>query len=109
MENKQYLNIEFYGDMKWLEADYTDQLKSYSLTIIDKVISIQHADIYCDDTTVEGKVIMTNNDILEFRGNSQSQTLKINNEKINVNTDTDFILNLISSEYTKYIYSKLNI
>ena len=108
MNNKQYLNIEFYGDIKWLEADYTNQLKSYSLIIIDKVISIQHADIYCDDTIVEGKVIMTNNDILEFRGNSQSQTLKINNEKINVNTDTDFILNLISSEYTKYIYSKLN-
>ena len=52
---------------------------------------------------------MTNNDTLEFKGNSQSQTLKINNEKINVNTDTDFILNLIFSEYTKYIYSKLNI
>ena len=52
---------------------------------------------------------MTNNDILEFRGNSQSQTLKINNGKIDINTDTDFILNLISSEYTKYIYSKLNI
>ena len=95
--------------MKWLEADYTNQLKNYSLVIIDKVISIQHADIYCDDTTVEGKVIMTNNDILEFIGNSQTQTLKINNEKINVNTDTDFILNLIFSEYTKYIYSKLNI
>ena len=109
MENKQYLNIEFYGDMKWLEADYINQLKNYSLVIIDKVISIQHADIYCDDTTVEGKVIMTNNDILEFRGNSQTQTLKINNEKINVNTDTDFILNLIFLEYTKYIYSKLNI
>ena len=109
MENKQYLNIEFYGDMKWLEADYANQLKNYSLAIIDKVISIQHADIYCDDTTVEGKVIMTNNDILEFRGNSQSQTLKINNGKIDINTDTDFILNLISSEYTKYIYSKLNI
>ena len=109
MESKQYLNIEFYGDMKWLEADYANQLKNYSLAIIDKVISIQHADIYCDDTTVEGKVIMTNNDILEFRGNSQSQTLKINNGKIDINTDTDFILNLISSEYTKYIYSKLNI
>ena len=109
MENKQYLNIKFYGDMKWLEADYTDQLKSYSLTIIDKAISIQHADIYCDDITVEGKVIMTNNDTLEFKGNSQSQTLKINNKKIDINTDTDFILNLISSEYTKYIYSKLNI
>ena len=109
MENKQYLNIEFYGDMKWLEADYTDQLKSYSLTIIDKAISIQHADIYCDDTTVEGKIVMTNNDTLEFKGNSQSQTLKINNKKIDINTDTDFILNLISSEYTKYIYSKLNI
>ena len=109
MENKQYLNIEFYGDMKWLEADYTDQLKSYSLTIIDKVISIRYADIYCDDITVEGKVIMTNNDTLEFKGDSQSQTLKINNKKINVNTDTDFILNLIFSEYTKYIYSKLNI
>ena len=109
MENKQHLNIEFYGDMKWLEADYTNQLKNYSLVIIDKVISIQHADIYCDDTTVEGKVIMTNNDILEFIGNSQTQTLKINNEKINVNTDTDFILNLIFLEYTKYIYSKLNI
>ena len=109
MENKQYLNIEFYGDMKCLEADYTNQLKNYSLMIIDKVISIQHADIYCDDTTIEGKVIMTNNDTLEFKGDSQSQTLKINNEKINVNTDTDFILNLIFSEYTKYIYSKLNI
>ena len=109
MESKQYLNIEFYGDMKWLEADYTDQLKNYSLAIIDKAISIQHADIYCDDTTVEGKVIMTNNDILEFRGNSQSQTLKINNEKIDINTDTDFILNLIFSECTKYIYSKLNL
>ena len=108
MENKQYLNIEFYGDMKCLEADYANQLKNYSLVIIDKVISIQHADIYCDDITVEGKVIMTNNDILEFKGDSQSQTLKINNEKINVNTDTDFILNLIFSEYTKYIYSKLN-
>ena len=109
MENKQYLNIEFYGDMKWLEADYANQLKNYSLAIIDKVISIQHADIYCDDTIVEGKIIMTNNDALEFKGDSQSQTLKINNEKINVNTDTDFILNLIFSEYTKYIYSKLNI
>ena len=109
MENKQYLNIEFYGDMKCLEADYTNQLKNYSLMIIDKVISIQHADIYCDDDTVEGKVVMTNNDTLEFKGDSQSQTLKINNEKINVNTDTDFILNLIFSEYTKYIYSKLNI
>ena len=108
MENKQYLNIEFYGDMKCLEADYTNQLKNYSLMIIDKVISIQHANIYCDDITVEGKIIMTNNDILEFKGDSQSQTLKINNEKINVNTDTDFILNLIFSEYTKYIYSKLN-
>ena len=108
MENKQYLNIEFYGDMKWLEADYINQLKNYSLAIIDKAISIQHADIYCDDITVEGKIIMTNNDILEFKGDSQSQTLKINNEKINVNTDTDFILNLIFSEYTKYIYSKLN-
>ena len=109
MENKQYLNIEFYGDMKLLEADYINQLKNYSLMIIDKVISIQHANIYCDDDTVEGKVVMTNNDTLEFKGNSQSQTLKINNEKINVNTDTDFILNLIFSEYTKYIYSKLNI
>ena len=109
MENKQYLNIEFYGDMKLLEADYINQLKNYSLVIIDKAISIQHADIYCDDITVEGKVIMTNNDTLEFKGDSQSQTLKINNEKINVNTDTDFILNLIFSEYTKYIYSKLNI
>ena len=109
MESKQYLNIEFYGDMKWLEADYANQLKNYSLAIIDKVISIQHADIYCDDTIVEGKVVMTNNDTLEFKGDSQTQTLKINNEKINVNTDTDFILNLISSEYTKYIYSKLNI
>ena len=109
MENKQYLNIEFYGDMKCLEADYTNQLKNYSLMIIDKVISIQHADIYCDDTTVEGKVIMTNNDTLEFKGDSQSQTLKINNEKIDINTDTEFILNLIFSEYTKYIYSKLNI
>ena len=108
MENKQYLNIEFYGDMKWLEADYINQLKNYSLTIINKTISIHHADIYCDDATVEGKVIMTNNDILEFKGNSQSQTLKINNEKIDINTDTDFILNLIFSEYTKYIYSKLN-
>ena len=107
MENKQYLNIEFYGDMKCLEADYANQLKNYSLVIIDKVISIQHADIYCDDITVEGKVIMTNNDILEFKGDSQSQTLKINNEKIDI-TDTDFILNLIFSEYTKYIYSKLN-
>ena len=109
MDNKQYLNIEFYGDMKWLEADYINQLKNYSLVIIDKAISIQDADIYCDDDTVEGKVVMTNNDTLEFKGNSQSQTLKINNEKINVNTDTDFILNLIFSEYTKYIYSKLNI
>ena len=109
MENKQYLNIEFYGDMKCLEADYTNQLKNYSLVIIDKAISIQRADIYCDDITVEGKIIMTNNDTLEFKGDSQSQTLKINNEKINVNTDTDFILNLIFSEYTKYIYSKLNI
>ena len=108
MKNKQYLNVEFYGDMKSLEADYTNQLKNYSLVIIDKVISIQHADIYCDDITVEGKVVMTNNDILEFKGDSQSQTLKINNEKIDVNTDTDFILNLIFSEYTKYIYSKLN-
>ena len=63
----------------------------------------------CDDTTVEGKIIMTNNDPLEFKGDSQSQTLKINNEKIDINTDTDFILNLIFSEYTKYIYSKLNI
>ena len=109
MENKQYLNIEFYGDMKCLETNYTNQLKNYSLMIIDKVISIQHADIYCDDITVEGKVVMTNNDTFEFKGNSQSQTLKINNEKINVNTDTDFILNLIFSEYAKYIYSKLNI
>ena len=109
MENKQYLNIEFYGDMKLLEADYTNQLKNYSLVIIDKAISIQHADIYCDDITVEGKVVMTNNDTLEFKGDSQSQTLKINNKKINVNIDTDFILNLIFSEYTKYIYSKLNI
>ena len=109
MENKQHLNIEFYGDMKCLEADYANQLKNYSLVIIDKTISIQHADIYCDDTTVEGKVIMTNNDILEFKGNVQSQTLKINNEKIDVNTDTDFILNLIFSEYTKYIYSKINL
>ena len=109
MENKQYLNIEFYGDMKCLEANYTNQLKNYSLVIIDKVISIQDTDIYCDDTIVEGKVVMTNNDTLEFKGDSQSQTLKINNEKINVNTDTDFILNLIFSEYTKYIYSKLNI
>ena len=107
MENKQHINIEFYGDMKCLEADYANQLKNYSLVIIDKAISIQHADIYCDDTTVEGKVIMTNNDILEFKGDSQSQTLKINNEKIDI-TDTDFILNLIFSEYTKYIYSKLN-
>ena len=109
MESKQYLNIEFYGDMKWLEDDYTNQLKNYSLVIIDKAISIQYADIYCDDITVEGKVVMTNNDTLEFKGDSQSQTLKINNKKINVNTDTDFILNLIFSEYTKYIYSKLNI
>ena len=109
MENKQYLNIEFYGDMKCLEADYTNQLKNYSLVIIDKVISIQHADIYCDDITVEGTVVMTNNNILEFKGNSQSQTLKINNEKIDINTDTDFILNLVFSEYAKYIYSKLNI
>ena len=109
MENKQYLNIEFYGDMKWLEDDYTNQLKNYSLVIIDKAISIQYADIYCDDITVEGKVIMTNNDTIEFRGDSQSQTLKINNEKIDINTDTDFILNLMFSEYTKYIYSKLNI
>ena len=108
MENKQYLNIEFYGDMKCLEADYANQLKNYSLVIIDKAISIQHADIYCDDTTVEGKVVMNNNDTIEFKGDSQSQTLKINNEKININTDTDFILNLIFSEYTKYIYSKLN-
>ena len=108
MENKQYLNIEFYGYMKSLEADYINQLKNYSLIIIDKVISIQYADIYCDDTTVEGKVIMTNNDILEFKGDSQSQTLKINNEKIYI-TDTDFILNLIFSEYTKYIYSKINL
>ena len=109
MENKQYLNIEFYGDMKWLEADYANQLKNYSLVIIDKAISIQYADIYCDDTIVEGKVVMTNNDTLEFKGDSQSQTLKINNEKIDINTDTDFILNLIFSEYTKYIYSKLNL
>ena len=109
MENKQYLNIEFYGDMKWLEADYANQLKNYLLVIIDKTISIQYADIYCDDITVEGKVVMTNNDTLEFKGNSQSQTLKINNEKIDINTDTDFILNLIFSEYTKYIYSKLNL
>ena len=109
MENKQHINIEFYGDMKCLEADYTNQLKSYSLVIIDKAISIQDADIYCDDDTVEGKVVMTNNDTLEFKGDSQSQTLKINNEKINVNTDTDFILNLIFSEYIKYIYSKLNL
>ena len=109
MENKQYLNIEFYGDMKSLEADYINQLKNYSLIIINKTISIQNADIYCDDDTVEGKVVMTNNDTLEFKGDSQSQTLKINNEKINVNTDTDFILNLIFSEYTKYIYSKLNL
>ena len=108
MKNKQHLNIEFYGDIECLEADYTNQLKNYSLMIIDKAISIQHADIYCDDTTVEGKVIMTNNDILEFKGNSQSQTLKINNEKIDI-TDADFILNLIFSEYTKYIYSKLNL
>ena len=108
MKNKQYLNIEFYGDMKCLEADYTNQLKNYSLIIIDKAISIKRTDIYCDDTTVEGKVVMTNNDILEFEGDSQLQTLKINNEKININTDTDFILNLIFSEYTKYIYSKLN-
>ena len=107
MENKQYLNIEFYGDMKLLEADYTNQLKNYSLMIIDKAISIQHADIYCDDITVEGKVVMNNNDTIEFKGDSQSQTLKINNEKIDI-TDTDFILNLIFSEYTKYIYSKLN-
>ena len=107
MENKQYLNVEFYGDMKWLETDYANQLKNYSLVIIDKAISIQHADIYCDDTTVEGKVVMTNNDTLEFKGDSQSQTLKINNEKIDI-ADTDFILNLIFSEYTKYIYSKLN-
>ena len=28
---------------------------------------------------------------------------------IDINTDTDFILNLIFSEYTKYIYSKLNL
>ena len=109
MENKQHLNIEFYGDMKCLEVNYTNQLKNYSLIIINKAISIQHADIYCDDTTVEGKVVMSNNDTIEFRGNSQSQTLKINNEKIDINTDTDFILNLIFSEYTKYIYSKLNI
>ena len=109
MENKQYLNIEFYGDMKWLETDYINQLKNYSLMIIDKVISIQHANIYCDDDTVEGKVVMTNNDTLEFKGDSQSQILKINNEKIDINTDTEFILNLIFSEYTKYIYSKLNI
>ena len=109
MENKQHLNIEFYGDMKCLEANYTNQLKSYSLVIIDKAISISYADIYCNDITAEGKVIMTNNDILEFKGNSQSQTLKINNEKIDINTDTEFILNLIFSEYTKYIYSKLNI
>ena len=109
MENKQYLNIEFYGDMKCLEANYTNQLKNYSSVIIDKAISIQYADIYCDDITVEGKVVMTNNDTLEFKGDSQSQTLKINNEKIDINTDTDFILNLIFSEYTKYIYSKLNI
>ena len=109
MENKQYINIEFYGDMKWLEDDYTNQLKSYSLVIIDKAISIQHTDIYCDDITVEGKVVMTNNDTLEFKGDSQSQTLKINNKKIDINTDTEFILNLIFSEYTKYIYSKLNL
>ena len=109
MENKQYLNIEFYGDMKLLETDYINQLKNYSLVIIDKAISIQYADIYCDDITVEGKVVMSNNDTLEFKGNSQSQTLKINNEKIDINTDTDFILNLIFSEYTKYIYSKLNL
>ena len=109
MENKQHLNIEFYGDMKSLEADYTNQLKNYSLVIIDKAISIQYADIYCDDDTVEGKVVMTNNDTLEFKGDSQSQTLKINNEKIDINTDTEFILNLMFSEYTKYIYSKLNI
>ena len=109
MKNKQHLNIEFYGDIECLEADYTNQLKNYSLMIIDKAISIQHADIYCDDITVEGKIIMTNNDTIEFRGNSQSQTLKINNEKIDINTDTDFILNLIFSEYTKYIYSKLNL
>ena len=108
MENKQHLNIEFYGDMKSLEADYTNQLKNYSLVIIDKVISIRYADIYCDNITVEGKVVMTNNDTLEFKGDSQSQTLKINNEKIDI-TDADFILNLIFSEYTKYIYSKLNI
>ena len=109
MESKQYLNIEFYGDMKCLEADYANQLKNYSLVIIDKAISIQHADIYCDDITVEGKIVMTNNDTLEFKGNSQSQTLKINNKKIDINTDTEFILNLIFSEYTKYIYSKLNL
>ena len=108
MENKQYLNIEFYGDMKLLENDYINQLKNYSLTIINKTILIQHADIYCDDTTVEGKVVMTNNDTLEFKGDSQSQTLKINNEKIDI-TDVDFILNLIFSEYTKYIYSKLKL
>ena len=108
MENKQYLNIEFYGDMKCLEANYTNQLKNYSLVIIDKAISIQYTDIYCDDTTVEGKIVMTNNDALEFKGDSQSQTLKINNEKIDI-TDTDFILNLIFSEYAKYIYLKLNI
>ena len=52
---------------------------------------------------------MTNNDTVKFKGNSQSQTLKINNEKIDINTDTDFILNLIFSEYIKYIYSKLNL
>ena len=109
MENKQHLKIDFYGDMKWLEDNYNNKYKNDLLVIIDKAISIQHADIYCDDDTVEGKVVMTNNDTLEFKGNSQSQTLKINNEKINVNTDTDFILNLIFSEYTKYIYSKLNI
>ena len=37
MENKQYLNIEFYGDMKWLEADYINQLKNYSLAIINSI------------------------------------------------------------------------
>ena len=49
MENKQHLNIEFYGDMKWLEADYTNQLKNYSLVIIDKAISIQYAGSGCHD------------------------------------------------------------
>ena len=46
MENKQYLNIEFYGDMKCLEANYTNQLKNYSLVIIDKAISIQIQNSY---------------------------------------------------------------